>query len=126
MATAFAGISESSDSDSPGERDAMVNFSSKPPFMALVDTTSRSIYRGDMIGKWDEYEQAERVQRVTNMTESANENATLWEFSQEERKTFLHGFYDRRVFRGSEVAESAVLNKMSLKAWKVLSHKALY
>lgn len=41
------------------------------------------------------------MQRVKDTTGSATENAERWECRQEEKKTFLHGFYYGHVFHGS-------------------------
>lgn len=63
--------------------------------------------------------------RVKNMVQSAIENTRPQVSEQGESETCLHGFYYRRVFRGSQVAECAVLKAMNVTSRKALGHKAL-
>lgn len=56
---------------------------------------------------------------------SAREDAELRECRQEKRKTCLHDFFYRRVFRGDKVVECTVLSRVDSTAGKVLSHRAL-
>lgn len=65
-------------------------------------------------------------QSVEDMVRDARENAEPREGRQRKKKTFLHGFNFRRVFRGSEVLNCAVLRELSLTARKGLSHRALH
>lgn len=118
---AFAEASESSDSDSPKERDGKISFSSEHPFMAVVEVPSRSTYRDDMDEVWNAYArtgnathiilQKERTedsgqekvivgseetfhgQRVENIAGSAGKSAEPQECGQGGRKACLHGFY---------------------------------
>lgn len=62
-------------------------------------------------------------QDVEGMVKSAGVSAEPPEFQQGERKTLLHGFYDRLVFCNGEVVKCAVLKEMNLTARKLLSHK---
>lgn len=58
IGTAFAGMSESLDSDSPSEKDVGINFSSEHPSLAETETTNTSFSRENMDEKCTEYERA--------------------------------------------------------------------
>lgn len=55
-------------------------------------------------------------QGLENMVKRARESTELRECSQRERNPYMHGFYYRRVFRGSNVVDCGVLKAMNLTA----------
>lgn len=63
--------------------------------------------------------------RVEGMVERARESAEPRESRQGEKKTYLHGFYYRRVSRNSKGVDCAILSQMNLTARRALSHRAL-
>lgn len=64
-------------------------------------------------------------QRNENIVKSARERAEPHEFRQEERKEYRYWFFLYFVFRGSEIAERAVLTEMNFMALDVLRHRTL-
>lgn len=121
--------------------------------MGVLEVASRSTYRKDLDEKWNEYERTETGnyiivhrtgkersgkrkmlegsaepfygQGVKNMARSARANAKPRECRKGERKTCLHGSYNRLVFRGSKVRDCAVLKEIILSALEVLSQSVL-
>lgn len=123
--------------------------------MAVVRVTSRSTYRDEVDELWSEYARTRiatytvmhrsdaggRVerkviadsaepfckQRVENTVRNARENAGRRTCQQSGGRTCLHGFYHtcRRVFRGSEVVNCAVLREVKLTSQDVLTHRFL-
>lgn len=70
---------------------------------------------------------AEPFQRqgLEEIVESAREAAETRESRQEERKTSLHSFYCRRLFRDTKIMDCAVLRRMDLTAREMLRYRAL-
>lgn len=63
-------------------------------------------------------------QRVQDVVGSTRKNVKPRECRQAGRKTCLHGLYYRRVVRGSKMVDCAILRDMSLRADRMLSHRA--
>lgn len=64
-------------------------------------------------------------QCVQDAVGSATEPAEPRDCRQEERKTLLHGFYFKHVFRGSEMAKCVILTEMNFTSSEALSQRAL-
>lgn len=64
-------------------------------------------------------------QHLGNTVESAPEIAESRESVLEGTETSVHCFYYRRVCRGGEVSDCAILREVNLTTRKMLSHRAL-
>lgn len=142
--TLFARMHKNSYSDSPRITKTKASFSRKHFSMDVMEARCQSVYRKNVVEKWNDYARektainiivhSERTkddekkkvilcsaepfhgQRVKNLVRNAIENPETREYWQRRRKTSLCRVYFEHVFRGSEEAHCATLKKKRLYA----------
>lgn len=151
--TSFAGMSESSDSDNPVERDPEVSFKIAHPPMVVEEAPRRPTYKENMDEKGEEYagtrtashttlpkretrgstegsatvglEKPAHRQHVEDRTGIGRKTAEPRESRQRGNKTGLLDLYYRRVARGDNIFDYDTLRQINLMAPELLSHSAL-